>query len=113
MLFLKEWLARRKKRSADDLAAALLIDFLWTFRNRAKLEGLCGLSLHAGDLDCVGIAVPDEAVKGLQVLAKAGLVRFFFAQSEPIHHAEALRSRVARRQQTLVADLLWLPEHQK
>ncbi len=110
--FLKGWLARRNNRSKDDLAAALLIYLLWVSRNSCKDEGLCGLGFQAGDLDSLGIAVPDEALKGLQILAKAGLVTPYLCRGEPINTAEA-RSRVTRRPVTLVVDLLWLNEHQK
>src|SRR5438270_131025 len=66
--FLKGWLARRNNPSEDDLAAALLIYLLWYSANSSKVEGLCGLAFHPGDLDSLGIAVPDEALKGLQIL---------------------------------------------
>jgi hypothetical protein len=112
-LFLKGWLARRPNRSEDDLAAALLIYMLWYSRNSSKVQGLCGLSFHPGDLDFLGISVPHETLKGLQVLAKAGLVAPYLCEGEPINKTEAHEYQGARRQVALVVDLLWLDEHQK
>jgi hypothetical protein len=106
-------LARRKNRSEDDLAAALLIQFLWTTKNCPPGAGLCGLSFDPGDLDLLGIAIPGEALKGLQVLAKAGLVAPYFAQATPVNGDEACRSGVAPSSETLVVDLLWLEENQE
>jgi hypothetical protein len=111
--FMKEWLARRKERSDDDLAAALLIHFLWTFRNYSDHEGALGVSLHADDVDWLGIAVPDEVIKGLRVLAQAGLIDLSWGVGQPIDPAEVHRSSVAWPEVALFADLLWLPAHQK
>ncbi|HEY2084177.1 MAG TPA: hypothetical protein VGI88_15445 [Verrucomicrobiae bacterium] len=108
--FLKGWLARRKNKSEDDLAAALLIHFLWTTKNCPSGEGLCGVSFHPGDLDFLGITIPGEALNGLQVLAKAGLVASYFAQATPVNGNGVCHSTVAPSSETLVVDLLWLEE---
>ncbi|MCL4789704.1 MAG: hypothetical protein KJ070_23470 [Verrucomicrobia bacterium] len=83
--FLKAWLSRRPGRSEDDLAAALLIYMLWYFRNSSKIDGLFGISFHPGNLDFMGVTVPHEALKGLQVLANAGLVAPYLCEGEPIY----------------------------
>ena len=111
--FLKAWLSRRPGRSEHDLAAALLIYMLWYFRNISKIDGLCGISFHPGNLDFMGISVPHEALKGLQVLANAGLVAPYLCEGEPIYPTGAPQSPSARRTRALVVDLLWLDEHKK
>jgi len=67
----------------------------------------------AATLDCLGIAVPHEALKGLQVLANAGLVAPYLCEDEPINPTGARRSQSAHHPVALVVDLLWLDEHQK
>lgn len=109
--FLKGWLDRRKRRSEDDLAAALLIHMLWMTKNCPP--GLCGVTFHAGDLGFLGIAVPDEALKGLQVLAEAGLVASYFAQATPANGDDACQSGTAPSCETLIVDLLWVEENQE
>ena len=112
-LFLKGWLARRHNRSEDDLAAALLIYLLWATKGASKVKGLCGLAFHPGNLDSFGVAVPHEALQGLQVLEKAGLVATHLCQGEPITPPEAQVLQPKRRPAVLAVDLLWLGEHQE
>ena len=109
-LFLKAWLARRKQRSEDDLAAAILIHLLWATKDADKVEGLCGLAFHEGNLDPIGIAVPDEALKGLRILEDAGLLDIYLCEEEPAN--EALGLQAPPRSTALAVDLLWLKKHQ-
>jgi hypothetical protein len=112
-MFLKAWLARRPNRSDDDLAAAFLIYLLWASRGSSKIDGLCGFAFHPGTLECVGIAVPDEALRGLEVLSKAGLVAYCLSEGEPISPPGTRRFRSPRRTMAMIVDLLWLAAHQK
>jgi hypothetical protein len=109
--FLKTWLAQRHHEPEDDLAAVLLISMLWVFRDTTPPEGLTGLSIHRDNLDSLGIATHEEALKGLEVLAKAGLVKPYVCEVRSIKTANSRRSRVKRREVVLVVELLWLTEH--
>jgi hypothetical protein len=109
--FLDHWLGSRSSRSEGDLAAALLIYLLWHSKTAAAVEGFCGLSFHGDedDLKSMGIAFPDDLLKGLRILEKARLIALHYF-SQPLHRVKGSQTAVSSSL-VICVDLLWVAEH--